>query len=196
MLREMVLMRAKAKQVIVRVLNPTDLLCKSPPLAGEARFRERRLFCGRPCKSSSLAGEVRSALVRVDAKHPCKPPPLAGEVRCREYRLFCGRPCKSPPLAGEARLNRWFRFWELPPPARFLLVLFHQAIVVCVLSPRDMCRIYILDWICCYLDYGYMVYCCVILVKSTSCQTESWPYLARLSWISASVRRIPDPGTN
>ena len=38
MLREMVLMRAKAKQVIVRVLNPTDLRCKSPPLAGEARY--------------------------------------------------------------------------------------------------------------------------------------------------------------
>ena len=38
MLREMVLMMAKAKQVIVRVLNPTDLRCKSPPLAGEARY--------------------------------------------------------------------------------------------------------------------------------------------------------------
>ena len=71
MLREMVLMRAKAKQVIVRVLNPTDLRCKSPP--------------------------------------------LAGEVRCRECRLFCGRFCKSPFLVWEVRLNRWFRFWELPP---------------------------------------------------------------------------------
>ena len=50
MLREMVLMRAKAKQVIVRVLNPTDLRCKSPPLAGEVRCREYRLFCGRSCK--------------------------------------------------------------------------------------------------------------------------------------------------
>ena len=71
MLREMVLMRAKAKQAIVRVLNPTDLRCKSPPLAGEAR--------------------------------------------CRECRLFCGRPCKLPFLVGEVKLNRWFRFWELPP---------------------------------------------------------------------------------
>ena len=72
MLREIVEMRAKAKQAIVRVLNPTDLLCKSPPLAGEAK--------------------------------------------CRECRLFCGRPCKLPFLAGEVRLNRWFRFLELPPP--------------------------------------------------------------------------------
>ena len=61
MLREIVLMRAKAKQVIVRVLNPTDLRCKSPPLAGEARC----------------------ALVRVDAKHPCKSPFLVVEVRYR-----------------------------------------------------------------------------------------------------------------
>ena len=93
MLREMVLMRAKAKQVIVRVLNPTDLLCKSPPLVGEARCKECRLFHGSPCKS----------------------PPLVWEVRCRECRLFCGRPCKSSSLVEEARLNRWFRFWELPP---------------------------------------------------------------------------------
>ena len=50
MLREMVLMRAKAKQVIVMVLNPTDLRCKSPPLAGEARYRECRLFHGCSCK--------------------------------------------------------------------------------------------------------------------------------------------------
>ena len=24
--------------------------------------------------------------------------------------------CKSPPLVGEVKLNRWFRFWELPTP--------------------------------------------------------------------------------
>ena len=59
MLREMVLMRAKAKQVIVRVLNPTDLPCKSPPLVGEVRCRECRLFRGRSCKSPFLVGEVR-----------------------------------------------------------------------------------------------------------------------------------------
>ena len=40
MLREIVLMRAKAKQVIVRALNPTDLRCKSPPLVGEVRCKE------------------------------------------------------------------------------------------------------------------------------------------------------------
>ena len=94
MLREMVLMRAKAKQAIVRVLNPTDLRCKSPPLVGEARRRECRLFCGRPCKL----------------------PPLVGRARCRECRLFCGRSCKLPSLVWEVRLNRWFRFLELPPP--------------------------------------------------------------------------------
>ena len=103
-------MRAKAKQVIVRVLNPTDLLRKSPPLAGEARCRECRLFRGRPCKSS----------------------PLVGVARCRECRLFCGRPCKSPPLVEEVRLNRWFRFWELPL-IRFLLVLFHHTIMLVVI---------------------------------------------------------------
>ena len=59
MLREIVLMRAKAKQVIVRVLNPTDLRCKSPPLVGEARCKEYRLFRGRSCESSPLVEEVK-----------------------------------------------------------------------------------------------------------------------------------------
>ena len=89
MLREMVEIRTKAKQVIVRVLNPADLRCKSPP--------------------------------------------LAGEVRCRECRLFCGRSCKSPSLVGEVKLNRWFRFWGLPLPTRFLLVLFHHTIMLVVI---------------------------------------------------------------
>ena len=93
MLREITEMMDRVRQVIVRVLNPTDLLCKSPPLAGEAR----------------------SALVRVDAKQPCKSLLLLGEARCRECWLFRGRPCKSSFLVWEVRLNRWFRFWELPP---------------------------------------------------------------------------------
>ena len=59
MLRVMVLMRARAKQVIVMVLNPTDLRCKSPPLVGEVRYRECRLFCGRSCKLPPLVWEVR-----------------------------------------------------------------------------------------------------------------------------------------
>ena len=67
MLREMVLMRAKAKQVMAMVLNPTDLRCKSPP------------------------------------------------------------------LLGEVKLNRWFRFWELPTPTGFLLVLFHHTIILVVI---------------------------------------------------------------
>ena len=59
MLRVITEMMDKVRQVIVRVLNPTDLRRKSPPLVGEARRRECRLFCGRSCKSPSLVGEAR-----------------------------------------------------------------------------------------------------------------------------------------
>ena len=58
MLREMVLMRAKAKQVIVRVLNPTDLRCKSPPLVGEVRLNRWFRFLELPPTTGVVRDDV------------------------------------------------------------------------------------------------------------------------------------------